>query len=104
MTILKQNWYRVAIVLIMLGAFGDNPYSYYQFLRWATVIVSFYLAYVAHENKRNGWTWTFAIIGILFNPIVPFYMERETWQFFNLVVAVIYLVSLFKLKNLKNSS
>ena len=98
MTFLKQNWYRLLVILLMLGAFADNPYSYYQFLRWATAIFSFYLAYRAYENKRNGWTWTFSIIGILFNPIVPFYMERETWQFFNLAVAVIYLVSLFNFK------
>jgi len=103
MTFLKQNWYRVAIILIMLGAFGDNPYSYYQFLRWATAGVSFYLAYLAYENQRVGWTWTFAVTGILFNPIVPFYLERETWQFFNLAVAIIYFVSLFKFKNLKNT-
>lgn len=96
MSFLKHNWYRLAIILIMLGAFGDNPYSYYQFLRWATALASFYLAYVAHGNNRTGWTWTFAITGILFNPIVPFYLDRETWQFFNLTVAVIYFVSLFK--------
>ncbi len=80
----------------MLGAFGDNPYSYYQFLRWATAISSFYLAYVAHDNKRGGWTWIFAIIGILFNPIIPFYLDRETWQFYNVLVATIYLVSIFR--------
>ena len=95
---LKQNWYRLAIILVMLGAFGDHPYSYYRFLRWTTAIASFYLAYLAYENQRVGWTRTFAIIGILFNPVVPFYLEREAWQFFNLVIAIIYFVSLFKFK------
>lgn len=91
----------MVIILIMLIAFGDFPYSYYQFLRWATAIASFYLAYSAYKNKRIAWTWIFAIIGILFNPIVPFYLERETWQFLNLAVAVIFSVSLFKFKNIK---
>jgi len=95
---LKQNWIRLLIIILMLGAFADNPYSYYQFLRWVTAIASFYLAYVTYNHNRTGWAWTFAIMGILFNPIVPFYLERETWQFFNLLVAVIYFVSLFKLK------
>jgi len=98
MIFLKQNWYRVAIILIMLGAFGDNPYSYYQFLRWATAICSFYLAFVAYNDKRTGWTWTFSIIGVLFNPIAPLYLDRGTWQFYNLTVAVIYFISLFKFK------
>lgn len=94
----KQNWYRLAIIVIMLGAFGDNPYSYYQFLRWATVIASFYLAYAARNESRIGWTWTFAILGILFNPIVPFYLDRGTWQYFNLIAAITYAISIFKFK------
>ena len=98
MTFLKQNWFRIAIILIMLGALGDRPYSYYQFLRWATAVASFYLAYVAYNTNQTGWTWIFAIVGIIFNPITPFYLDRGTWQFFNLVVAVIYIVSLFNFK------
>jgi len=98
MTWLRQNWHRLAIILIMLYAFGDNPYSYYQFLRWATAICSFYLAFTAYNSNRIGWTWIFTIIGILFNPIAPFYMSRDSWQFYNLSVAVIYFISIFKLK------
>src|SRR3990167_2561859 len=95
---LKQNWPRLAIILIMLLALGNHPYSYYQFLRWATAICSFYLAYMAYTHKQSGWMWVFIVIGILFNPITPFYLNRETWQFFNMTVAVIYFVSLFKFK------
>jgi len=98
MYFLKQNWFRLVIILLMIGAFGNNPYAYYQFLRWATTVASFYLAFVAYDTGRNDWAWIFVIIGILFNPIVPFYLKRETWHFFNLVVAIIYFVSIFKLK------
>lgn len=96
MTWLKQNWYRVIVILMMLAALGDHPYGYYQFLRWVAAIISFYLAYLAYSDKKNGWAWVFGAIGILFNPIAPFYLQRETWQLFNLAVAVIYFVSLFK--------
>lgn len=101
MTFLKQNWYRLAIILIMLGALGNHPYSYYQFLRWATAICSFYLAFIAYGDKRIGWTWIFSIIGVVFNPIAPLYMDRSTWQFFNLGVAVIYFISLFNFRSKK---
>ncbi len=101
MTRLKENWYRLAIILLMLVALGDQPYAYYQFLRWATAIVSFYLAYNAYENHVTGWMWAFIIVGVLFNPIVPFHMKKESWQVYNLAVAVLYGVSLigFKLKH-----
>lgn len=94
MTFLKQNWFRIVIILLMLGALGQHPYSYYQFLRWATAIVSFYLAYEAYNTQRTGWIWIFAIIGILFNPIKPFYLDRETWQFCNLAVAIVFFASI----------
>jgi hypothetical protein len=98
MTFLKQNWYRVGIVLLMLVALGQHPYGYYQFLRWATAISSFYLAYLAYSDKKNGWAWTFGAVGVLFNPISPFYLDREKWQLFNLAIAVIYSISIFKFK------
>jgi hypothetical protein len=82
----------------MLLALGDHPYSYYQFLRWITCISAFSLAYLAYGNERNEWMWVFVIIGILFNPIAPFYLDQETWQFYNFAVAFTYFISIFKFK------
>jgi Family of unknown function (DUF6804) len=30
--------------------------------------------------KRFAWTWIFAVLAVLFNPLAPFYVQRQTWQ------------------------
>jgi len=95
---LKENWLKILAAIILIIGFGNNPYSYYQFERWAILIIGGYLAYLAYKNKDVVWVWVFGIIAILFNPIVPFYMARSTWQFFDLVAAILFLVSTSKIK------
>jgi hypothetical protein len=95
---LKENWFKVLAAVILIIGFGNNPYSYYQFERWAVLIIGGYAAYLAYKNKETAWTWIFAIIAILFNPIVPFYMARGTWQLFDLAAAVLFLIPIPKTK------
>ncbi len=88
--------FKAVAVLLLLWAFTDHPYSYYQILRWVVCGFTAYCAYLAYEKKDNTWTWIFSIIAVLFNPIVPFYFERETWQIIDVITAVIIFVSIFK--------
>jgi len=30
--------------------------------------------------KRVAWTWIFAVLAVLFNPIAPVHLQRATWQ------------------------
>lgn len=98
MSWLNQNWYRLVVIAVALMALGDHPYGFYQLVKWVVSITSLYLAYMAYKQHRTGWAWIFSIVGILFNPIVPFYLEKETWVVNDFGVAVVYLVSLFKFK------
>ena len=96
---LKNSWYKILAVIILFGALANNPYSYYQFLRWAIVIIAGYTAYIAYNKQKMGWAWTFGIMAILFNPILPFYLSKDTWQLIDVVSAVIFLVSVFGKNN-----
>jgi len=99
----KDNWFKVVAILFLLGALADNPYGYYQFLRWIVLGAGGYLAYLAYNLGRQMWVWIFGIIALLFNPIAPFYLQRDTWQAIDIVVAIIFLISIFKLKPESNS-
>ena len=92
---LKDNWFKLAAALLLFWALGGHPYSYYQFLRWAVLIAGAYSSYDAYENKKVAWAWIFGIMAVLFNPIIPFYMSKETWQTVDLIGGIIFLVSTF---------
>jgi low affinity Fe/Cu permease len=95
MQFFKNNWFKILAILFLLWALANNSYSYYQFLRWAILIIGAYSSYLAYNMGRNGWTWIFVIIAILFNPIVPFTFQRDTWQIIDVSVAIIFFFSLF---------
>ncbi len=74
------------------------PYVYYQILRvvvWATAIMLAVLAY----RWGNAWApWLFGLLALLFNPLVPFHLSRDTWARIDLVSAIVFLIAAFKMK------
>ncbi len=83
---------------MLFRALAENPYGYYQILRWAIAGITGYTAYIAYEQGENVWTWILAITAILFNPIAPIHLDRETWSVLNIIAAAIIFTSIFKLK------
>ena len=95
-----QNEYRVSLMLrlislvFLLLAIGNHPSSYYTFLRWIVAGSSLYSGWVLSKLKLSNWAWVLFIVGILFNPIIPVYLNRSTWQVIDIIVAIIFLISL----------
>jgi hypothetical protein len=99
---LKNNWFKILAIIFLLGALGNNPYSYYQFLRWLILGVGGYSAYLAYNLEKKVRVLIFGLIALLFNPIIPFYFSRATWQSIDIIVAVIFFISLFEKYESKN--
>ena len=101
-TFLQQNWFKILAIIFLLWALADNPYGYYQFLRWVILAVGAYSAYSAYKIGKKAWPWIFGAIAVLFNPIIPFTFQRDTWQTIDVIVAIIFFVSLFQKNERKN--
>ena len=89
---------KIIAILMLFWALADNPYGYYQILRWVVCGVTVYSAYLAYENKNNTWAWIFGVVAVLFNPIATIHLDRETWSVINMIVAAIIITSIFKMK------
>lgn len=92
---INENWFKIIVVGVLIGALGTHPYSYYQFTRWAMTICSVYLAYHYAEKEKKGWMWIFIALTILFNPIFPFYFAKNTWQVFDLLGTILLFTTFF---------
>ena len=84
----------IAVVLLVL-ALDRHLYSYYKLLRWVVCGATVYSGFLAMEQEKKAWVWAFGIIAVLFNPIIPFRLDRETWHIIDLIVAVILATSTF---------
>lgn len=90
----------VAIILVIAILSDSLDIGYFTFLRWVIFAASFYYAYFVHkkEQKLNYWFWNFIILAILFNPIVPVYLERDTWVLFDFITLILFVVHGYKIR------
>ena len=84
---------RVGAAVLVLFALGRNPYDFYTIMRWIVCGVSAYGAYTKFERNPPAWAWTFVIMAVAFNPIVPLRLSRETWAPIDVVAASILIAS-----------
>lgn len=96
---LKNNWFKIIAIGILIGAMWDHPYGYYQLLRWVVAVAGAFSAYSAYEHENNTWAWIFGIIAVLFNPIIPFTFAKETWQVIDVATAIVIFINIIKKKN-----
>jgi len=85
--------------IMLLLAIPDLPYGYYTLLRWVVTTSAIFLVYISHQLEKKFWLFLMAIIALLFNPIAPIHLDKETWAIIDLVVAIIFLASIFKIKS-----
>ena len=82
----------IAAVLLLL-AVGKWPYAYYQIMRWAVCAAAVFVAYKGWTFKRMWAVLVFGFVVVLFNPLVPIHMKRDSWQVFDLLAAAIFVVA-----------
>jgi len=84
----------LASAVLLLVALGDHPYGYYTFLRWVVFMAACLVAWVAWESEVQPATFVFAAVAVLFNPLVPVYLDKSTWAPIDVVCAVLFALSL----------
>jgi len=97
-TIKYKNIASITSIVMLLLAIPDLPYGYYTLLRWVVTASAIFLVYIAYELEKKFWIVPMAIVAILFNPIAPIHLNKETWVIIDFVVAVLFLISIFKIK------
>ena len=56
------------------------------------------VAFRAHEIERLWALWTFGLVALLFNPLIPIYLTRELWIPIDLLTAVLFAVAIASLR------
>lgn len=88
--------------VLLLLAILDWPYGYYTLLRIIITAVSAYYSYYLYENKLaetlKFWFWGLIFIAILFNPILPIYLDRKTWGFIDILTTIFFISFIYNKK------
>ena len=82
----------------------DLPYGFYEFLRIITFIGVIGLIYLFnYQISQPAFLLLFLIIiGLLWNPILPIYLDRGSWFVFNLIAGIFFAFIAYNVSSLKN--
>jgi len=109
-TFVSRSWLRLVAVVMLLVAVTAYfsglytlPYAFYQLMCWAVVIESLIIVWQTYKNRESRIVlWIFALVAVVFNPITPIYLSTLVWQFADLAVVVLFVLSFFLLKEKKS--
>ena len=75
------------------------PIGYYTLVRLIVTTAAAYIAWQTFmQNKQSGWVWIFVFVAILFNPLMPVYLNsKPLWIMIDLATAGLFLYSSKKL-------
>jgi FtsH-binding integral membrane protein len=83
----------IAATLLAAAVTQRQPYNFYVFLRWVCCAVFAISAFTANEQHRKIWFWIFVVLAVLFNPIVPVHLQRDTWQILDSGAVVVMVIA-----------
>jgi hypothetical protein len=85
-------------ILLIIGI-TDLPIGYYSLLRIAVTLFAIFVVLKEFENKLNFWVVMFGLIAVVFNPIIPIYLnDKSAWMIIDIIVAIIFVVKSLTLK------
>ena len=90
----------IPIALLLIGL-ADLPTGYYTLVRIVVCLVSALSCYLSYKSdeKIGIATVTFAVLAILFNPIIPIYLQdKGIWTVIDIVAATLLGIRYFTLK------
>ena len=95
----KVAWVAFAFARVIAAGFAlyataRHPYSFYVLTRWVVFVTCCWGIYLLHRRLWPSFAPAYAVVGLVLNPIAPFYFSRGTWHNLDIAAAVILLVSL----------
>jgi len=86
--------------LLIAAPIVSFTYGFYTFLRLSISISAGFIIYLRNKKikKIDTISIIFAVIVILYNPIIPIHLTREIWMPINFISAVVYFYGFYKIK------
>jgi hypothetical protein len=90
---------QIALAILMLLCLADMPYGYFQFVRFAALIVFGILAFEASEKGNQNGFLVYLAFAILFQPFIKISLGRELWNAVDVITGIGLIISAFSRHN-----
>lgn len=87
-------WLSLAVAAACLVALAPCPYGYYQLLGIVVTGYAVWIALFLIVQQRPVWPWPFALVGVLYNPILKIHMSRDVHNIENIFTALLIVAAM----------
>lgn len=85
------------VVVVLLVAATGLYRGDFTILRWVVFLAGIVLIYTAYRSKKFYWLFVFAVLAVLFNPIIPVYLKNiNVWRIIDLITAAVFGIFLWR--------
>ena len=78
--------------LLFIGLI-NLPIGYYTLLRIVVTIGSVAVVVSEFKNGLNFWVITFGLLAILFNPLIPIYLnDKSAWMPIDIISGILFII------------
>lgn len=91
-----NNIIKIVLAVLFFLCLLDMPYTYFQFVRFASLLGFAILAYRAHEQGRETEMFIYVGLALLFQPFFKVVLGRQIWNIVDIIVGITLLISIFK--------
>lgn len=89
---------KITISILLFLCLADMPYGYYQFVRFAAMIVFGFLAFQSSEYNNKTQMIIYGTLALLFQPFFKIALGRELWNVVDVIVGLALIISVFTSK------
>jgi hypothetical protein len=93
--LLMDKIIKIFLAILFFLCSADMPYSYYQFVRFASLIGFAILAFQANEHSRQTEIIIYSVLALLFQPFFKIALGRQIWNIVDVVVGIGLIISTF---------
>ncbi len=79
----------IASMLLLVAIAPIRQYGYFVFLRWVVCAAAIWFCMIAYNHGRKWLLFIGIPIAILFNPLIPIYLKKETWAPIDFITAIV---------------
>lgn len=85
---------RAGVVILLLWGLGVQSPGGCVAIRWLVFVAVVYCGFVAYGAQRHAWTVLFGMAAVVFSPLLPATIWRETWILLCISGSALCLVSI----------
>ena len=85
---------KLIVAVLLLLCLADMPYGFYQLVRFVAAVAFAYLSYDYFKSKKDVMGFVFAVLALLFQPLLKVSLGRTLWNLVDILVALglLYLI------------